>query len=457
VSTSSPARTWIAPLFDELVTRHGVVGASLAVLDGDDIHTFATGIANLRTGHAVTPETLFMVGSTTKSFTATLVLQLVEEGRVDLDLPLSRYVAAPIDESITPRQLLSHTSGLDNGPYTNHGRGEDAVSRYVDSLTGIPPISPPGERFTYSNAGFVILGRLVEEVTGLDWDTALRTRLLHPGGLEMTFTLPEMAAAHAMAIGHERQAEGVAVPGTAWAMAAGRAMGPTGSTLTATAADLVRFARLHMEGGGVVSKAVAGMMRVPHASLPAGSVMAQGWGLGLLFEEWQMDGQPVRVFGHTGHNEHIGSFLRFLPQSRAAAALVFNSAGDAGLFHDLFSRLFSELYGVHKPPPWLTVEPGLELDLSRYAGVYRRHGMKLTLRVEDDGLLADVEGSWALQPYAGRKFRPASSNAFGSGLAARYTVASPEGTLAPELVFDGFDAGGRPRYVYTAVFAARRE
>src|SRR5262249_61057108 len=101
-------------------------------------------------------------------------------------------------------------------------------------------------------------------------------------GLRMTSTPPEMGAAHAMAIGHERQAEGVAVPGTAWAMAAGRAMGPTGSTLTATAADLVRFARLHMEGGRVVSKAVAGMMRVPHARLPAGSLMGQGWGLGLV-------------------------------------------------------------------------------------------------------------------------------------------------------------------------------
>jgi Beta-lactamase len=206
----------------------------------------------------------------------------------------------------------------------------------------------------------------------------------------------------------------------------------------------------------VVSRAVAGMMRLPHVRLPAGSVMAQGWGLGLLFEEWEGAGGPARVFGHTGHNEHIGSFLRFLPEQRAAVALLFNSAGDASLYHDLFSRLFAELHGVTMPPPWLPVQPGPELDLSRYAGAYQRHGMKLTLRVAGDGLASDVEGSWGPQLYAGRTFRPASSTAFGSGLAARYTTTSPAETLAPELIFDGFDANGCPRYVYTAVFAARR-
>jgi CubicO group peptidase (beta-lactamase class C family) len=103
VSPPSSAREWIGPLFEELVTRHGVVGASLAVLDGDDILTFASGTANTRTGQPVSPDTLFMVGSTTKSFTATLVLQLAEEGRVDLDLPVRRYVPRHRSTSRSPR------------------------------------------------------------------------------------------------------------------------------------------------------------------------------------------------------------------------------------------------------------------------------------------------------------------------------------------------------------------
>ncbi|MCA1705332.1 MAG: beta-lactamase family protein, partial [Actinobacteria bacterium] len=195
-------------LLNELASKHRVPGASLAILEDDGIRLAASGVVNKNTGVQTTTDTIFHIGSITKVHNATLVMQLVDEGQVDLDVPIKRYLPelkfadAQATESITLRQMLTHTSGLDGDFFEDTGRGDDSIDRYVQACRCLPQIAPPGALFSYCNAGFAVTGRLIEVLTGKTWDAALKDRLFDPLGLTETVTLPEDAILHRVAVGH---------------------------------------------------------------------------------------------------------------------------------------------------------------------------------------------------------------------------------------------------------------
>jgi CubicO group peptidase (beta-lactamase class C family) len=144
----------------------------------------------------VRPDTLFLVASVTKTFTATAVMRLVADGKVALDAPVRRYVPELVlaDEraadQITVLNLLNHTSGLDWGVIGDFGEGNDALTRYVSALAGLPLIAPPGARPSYSQAGFNLAGRIVEKVTGLTYEKAVASLVFDPVGLSGAAGLP---------------------------------------------------------------------------------------------------------------------------------------------------------------------------------------------------------------------------------------------------------------------------
>ena len=121
----------------ELIERHHVPGAQLAVLDGDTIIEVAAGVLSLRTGCPVTTDALFLPGSIGKVYTATLVLMLADEGLIDLDSPVRSYLPDfevrdhHARDSVTVRDLLTHTSGFDGDVFLDTGRGDDALARYI--------------------------------------------------------------------------------------------------------------------------------------------------------------------------------------------------------------------------------------------------------------------------------------------------------------------------------------
>ena len=241
-------------LLDESARGLGIVGAQLAVFDGEAVHEVATGLAVRERDLAVTPDTLFQIGSTTKVFNAAVVMALVDEGTLDLDEPVGSYLGGepltsddpPVD--MTLRQLLSMSSGLDNGPYTDHGRGDDALGQYVASLAGIPGIFEPGTAYGYSNAGTCVAGLAAQRVIGKNWETLLAERILEPLGLEHSANFPEDLLYHPVALGYSQtpvNPEGRRVP--FWGLP--RSMAPAGATLCCSAGDLVRFAALFLRGG----------------------------------------------------------------------------------------------------------------------------------------------------------------------------------------------------------------
>ena len=138
-------------------------------------------------------------------------MQLVDEGLADLDapvvevLPELRLADPDVTKHVTLRHLLNHTSGIDGDVFTDTGRGDDCIERYVELLGEQTQNHPLGATWSYCNAGFSVLGRVIEKLTGKTWDEALRERLFTPLQMEHAITLPEEALLHAAAVGHVTQ------------------------------------------------------------------------------------------------------------------------------------------------------------------------------------------------------------------------------------------------------------
>ena len=167
-----------------------------------------TACSTWRPAHPATADSLFQIGSITKVWTATVVMQLVDEGLLELDtpvvevLPELRLSDPDVTKSVTIRHLLTHTSGIDGDVFTDTGRGDDCLEKYVDLLAEAGQNHPLGATWSYCNSGFSLLGRVIEKLTGTTWDPALRDRLFTPLGLTRTVTLPEEALLHSAAVGH---------------------------------------------------------------------------------------------------------------------------------------------------------------------------------------------------------------------------------------------------------------
>jgi len=166
-------------------------GALVGVWTPDATYVSATGVSDIATDALLEPDMQFKIASQTKAFTANLVLQLVGEGTVGLDDHISKWIdGVPNGDEVTIRQLLNHTSGLADGFTSPTIQGKVLTGCTVDDLltaeAKFEPVAAPGEKWSYSNYGYNLLGRVVELVTGQDLSTALHERIAEPLGLTRT-------------------------------------------------------------------------------------------------------------------------------------------------------------------------------------------------------------------------------------------------------------------------------
>src|SRR6059058_1272765 len=163
------AANWTARL-NELATDANVTGAALGIWSDGQETLAAHGVLNAATQVPVTTDSVFQVGSITKIWTATMIMQLVDEGLLSLDttvsevLPGTRLGTADVGGQVTVRHLLTHTSGIDGDVFTDTGRGDDCVERYVGLLAEVPSVFAPGATYSYCNSGYVLLGRIIEVI-----------------------------------------------------------------------------------------------------------------------------------------------------------------------------------------------------------------------------------------------------------------------------------------------------
>ncbi len=398
-------RSSLQAVLDETLAEHGVPGASVGVLRGDERITVAAGLANAATGVEATPDTLFQIGSISKVYTATLVMQLVHAGVVELDEPVRgalqefRVADDTATLTITPRHLLSHTSGLQGDHFLDCGRNPDALWRYVSTLDELGQIAPPDDLFSYCNAGFGVLGRLVEEATGDHFARALQRRLLRPLELQRTVGLAEHAIVHRVAAGHRhvdvgadrakgqtKDQTGVAVQ--PWTLS--RFNIPIGG-LIADAGDLLTFAGLHLAGGRsaddkqVVPTRAVSEMRSGEVDVPGTD---DEWGLGWHLQRWG----DVDVVGHDGDTVGQRAFLRVLPDADAAIVVLTNSPRGDHVADAVLRSVADEVLQLPVPTLPEPLAPDARQgpdapDVDRYTGIYERLHQRLALAGGDDATL----------------------------------------------------------------------
>ncbi|WP_223622558.1 serine hydrolase [Microbacterium sp. EST19A] len=384
--------------------KRGVPAASVAVVIDGEIVEHAVGLLSTATRVEATVDSVFQIGSITKVWTATMVMQLVDEGVVDLDAPIRRYVPefAIGDEAaaaaITVRQLLSHRSGFEGDIFTDTGRGDDAVEKYIALLADAVQTFPPGALFSYSNAGYVLLGRMIEILRESTWEQALLAHLATPLGLATVSPSPYEAILHRAAVGHlDAEDGGEPQPAPFWAMA--RSNEPAGSMLAMSARDLAVFARAHLQaadasstdggdgGHGLLSRDAATNMRTASVRLPRLAGMGAAWGLG-----WEIDRDGENpLFGHDGNTVGQSSFLRIAPDAGVAVVLLTNGGDGAGLFHDVADALLRDLTGDGLPPaptpPTASAESTTPDAVDGYLGVYSNSTMEMEVSQDDEGRL----------------------------------------------------------------------
>ncbi|MEU9703754.1 serine hydrolase domain-containing protein [Streptomyces sp. NPDC047981] len=306
----------------ELALRHGVPGAQIAVWRDGDLRTAETGEEEAGSGRPVTAATAFPLGSLTKPFTATLAALLVADGEVDLDEPLAEQLAElRAGPECTLRQVLSHTAGLaantaELPPGTPRARW---LARHAPDLA----VHAPGTVFSYSNPGYLIAGRLVEEITGLDWEEAVRTMLLGPLGQD----------AEGTALGHLVRPDAPPRPIKEQSVPP---LEDPAAGLRASARDLAVFGAAHLglgPGAALLDAETADAMREDvTAGLAVGAHgLAGGWGAG-----WSRYGA---WFGHDGTGDGAWSHLRVNPATRTVVALTANGSTGARLWESLLGRL----------------------------------------------------------------------------------------------------------------------
>ena len=311
--------------FDELcglvaeeVARLRVPGFAIGLLKDGEEFSAGFGVTNVDHPLAVDGETLFQIGSITKTFVATAAMRLVEDGRLDLDAPIRRYLPdlrladAEVANSVTSRHLLTHTGGWLGDYFSDTGRGDDALARYVAELADVEQMTPLGTVYSYCNSGFCLMGRVIEVLTRETFEAALQRLVLAPLGLERSFVFPEDVMTHRFASGHA-DVGGHAIVLRPWQLP--RSATPAGGII-ASVRELLRYARFQLEDGqGLLSHESIHAMRqplVPSTGLPDRAV-------GLA---WNIAPGGIN---HSGGTYGQRAFLLVCPDKRLALAEFGNS------------------------------------------------------------------------------------------------------------------------------------
>ncbi len=307
---------------DSEMPASGVPGLAYAtVADGDVTSAGARGVVRLGGDTEVTPDTAFLTGSISKSFTALSIMQLVEAGKIDLDAEVFHYLGGFSGRpagAVTVRQLLSHTSGFStlqgNASFTDVAGGKDELARRVDLLAEVTPDDAPGVKWEYSNANYEILGRVVEVVSGQDFQTYVAENILEPVGMEDSF-VADGEVHESMATGHTPWF-GSKKPLPDNRMYRGTA--PQGG-IVASAGDLARYLNMMMNGQDDVLSAAGKSMMMR----PAGAA-SPFYGLG-----WFVDSANGTVW-HSGSSPGYESLATMVPAEKTGVVVLVNGGSGMG-------------------------------------------------------------------------------------------------------------------------------
>ena len=341
-----PLLNW--PSLDDLgqgmIEKHVTPGLSLSVMKaGTLLYSAGFGNARLAPKHPVDNRTGFRIASISKQFTAAAILLLMEEGKLRLDDPLARFIPDfPRADIMTLRQLLSHTSGLDDYLSGRHAEMLTTAQTHdytqvglLEAIKTADPLfrCPPGTKWVYSNTGFALLGIVVERLSGLPLATFCKAYLFGPAGMTRTSIDPLNADDPDVCEGHRANRSLRDGFGQVWPVSPSFAGGSGG--LRSTSADLCRWHSALMTGQILKATSLAEMLTPVHLkdgafAMDRENTRSPGYGLGMRLGF--IGAQPF--FTHSGRINGFTGQLLSLPFAQLTVAALYNcdGANDGGFF-----------------------------------------------------------------------------------------------------------------------------
>ncbi|WP_202869198.1 serine hydrolase domain-containing protein [Kribbella antibiotica] len=412
---TKPSRTTPAPvgrLFDKVeagMAKYAIPGVGLGVWYRGREYARGFGVTSVDNPSPVTADTVFRIGSTSKTFTATVIMQLVERGLVNLDRPVRTYLPdfATADPTVGPRvtvrQLLNHSAGWRGDTFLDTGDGDDALARYVAGLSAAPQLTPLGEVFSYNNAAIGVAGRIIEAVTRKPYETATRQMLIDPLGLAHSRFFRSELGGFSVAASHNIVDGKPVVEPSFDAMP--RSLHSFGG-LISSAQDQLRYARFQLGHHGF-PRLLRDRTRVAMQSNPGpgGTLFVEidGVGVGWMIRP-TAEGPKVIQHGGDWSGQHSGFLM--VPKRDFALTVLTNSESGPALTAELFGGdwALAELAGVHNLPAVLRPLPPNQL--ASYEGTYvaSQVGMDgvessfgLDLKADQGQLLGSADGQPALR------------------------------------------------------------
>jgi len=366
-------------LFQLLQENQRWMGSVMLRENGEIVYQNAIGMADLEGNISNTLQTRFRIGSQTKTFTAVMILQLVQENKLKMDDLLSQFFPEiPNAEQITLAHLLRHRSGIynfTNDPeYLTYHTNPIAQKEILQKITGYQPVFEPGSKAEYSNSNYILLGYILEAVTGMDYAENLKARITEPLGLEHTYYGSKINPDISEAYSYKWE-------GGAFVLEAETNMQiPHGAgAVVSTVRDITLFLEALFNGRLLAEEQFAEMIR-----------LEDDFGCGLFV----MPFYNHKGMGHTGGIDGFSSMMAYFPEQHLAVSLLSNGGHFSN--NEVMIALLSTYYGMaYELPEFTEVQISKEV-LERYEGVYASPSFTLKLIIRQ--LNGQLEGQGSGQP-----------------------------------------------------------
>lgn len=379
---------------EQQIEQKGVPGAAIGILYQNQTYTAGFGVTNVDHPVPVTDETLFQIGSISKTFTCLAIMRLVEQGKLDLQATVRSYVPEfkVADETAAAQttvwHLLTHMSGWVGDFFEDTGAGDDAMATYMARMAHLEQLAPIGTVWSYNNAGFCVAGHVIEQVTGQRYEDAMREWVFEPLGLTRCFYDPGDVITHRFAVGHGGQGREVKVL-RPWPLP--RSAYPAGG-ITCDVHQLLRYARFQM-GDGTVEGSEGQERTVvlePEHMAAMHTPQASRWGekeqVGLSWFIDEIDG--TRQLSHGGGTTGQVSLLALFPAQHLAMVVLTNSSEGGGVTQDVRRWVLEHYLELTDPKP----EPieATAGELAAYEGFYTRPFSDIELGMLNGRLVAQA-------------------------------------------------------------------
>ena len=372
----------VASLVQQKMSEYGVPGVGFAVLKNGQLTARGFGVTNIDNPQPITPDTIFALASISKTVTTTAMMRLVEQGKVDLNAPVKRYLPdfKVQDETTTNTvaiwHLLTHTPGWE-GQLTAPDRGSLTLANFIESIRDLPKLAEPGEVWSYNNAGFNVAGRVIEVVTGQSIHEAFRTLVFEPIGLTRAFTQTESLVTYPFSVAHRGAPGQVSV-----SRPLSRSVSVAAGGVSMSLYDLMAYAKFHLgdgagkDGKPVLSRKSLELMRTPKVKKNAvDEEMGLGWHLRRV--------GGVMTAAHGGTLGHC-LLIELVPERNFAMAILTNHTEGWRLIQDVERSALKMLEGMSLDPAQPIGHRGVnetmpdapimkpQPDSGPYVGTYRR-------------------------------------------------------------------------------------